>query len=84
EDIARIRGRQLRTVMEMIADLIERGELELQRGWVEASKQASIEAACTQHGLERLRPLKEALPAEITFEEIRLVVAHLRWRRDQR
>jgi len=25
--------------------------------------------------LERLKPLKEALPPEITFEEIRLVVA---------
>jgi hypothetical protein len=27
--------------------------------------------------MERLKPLKEALPPEIPYEEIRLVVAHL-------
>ena len=29
-------------------------------------------------GFERMKPLKEALPPEITYEEIRLVAAHLR------
>jgi hypothetical protein len=28
--------------------------------------------------MDRLKPLKEALPPEIPYEEIRLVVAHLR------
>jgi hypothetical protein len=33
---------------------------------------------CKELGAERLKPLKDALPAEITYEEIRLVAAH--WR----
>jgi hypothetical protein len=33
---------------------------------------------CAVIGYERLKPLKDALPAEITFEEIKLVVARLR------
>jgi len=40
-----------------------------------------IEAACARVGLdqlERLRPLKDSLPPEVTYDEIRLVVAHLR------
>ena len=42
---------------------------------------AELEAACASLGLERLerlKPLKDALPAEITYDEIRLVVARLR------
>ena len=67
----------------MVVDLVERGELDLQPGWVDLERQASIEAACTRLGLERLKLLKNALPPEITFEEIRLVVARLRRRREQ-
>jgi hypothetical protein len=40
-----------------------------------------IEAACASVGLdrlERLKTLKDALPPEITYDEIRLVVARLR------
>jgi hypothetical protein len=40
-----------------------------------------IEAACASLGLERLerlKTLKDALPPEITYEEIRLVLARLR------
>jgi ATP-dependent DNA helicase RecQ len=77
-EIAEIRGRQLGTVVALVADLVEQGDLELQPAWVEAEKRASIEAACARLGLDRLRTIKEALPSEITFEEIRLVVAHLR------
>ena len=43
-----------------------------------AIKQAVIEAACAKLGVERLKPLKDALPPEITYDEIRLVVAKLR------
>jgi ATP-dependent DNA helicase RecQ len=81
EEIAKIRGRQLRGVVEMVADLVERGEAEFQPGWVDSEKQGSIEAACARLGCERLQPLKDALPPEITFEEIRLVVARVRQRR---
>ncbi len=78
DEIAKIRGRQVASVVYMIAGLVERGEVSFQSSWVDSEKQERIEAACARLGLQRLNPLKEALPAEITFEEIRLVVARLR------
>ena len=83
EEIAKIRGRQLTSVISMVAGLVEKGELKFQPGWVASEKHASIETVCRQIGFERLKPIKEALPPEVTFEEIRLVVAHLRHEREQ-
>jgi ATP-dependent DNA helicase RecQ len=78
EEIAQIRGRQITTVVNAVANLVESGSLEFQQSWIDPTRQSVIEAACAQLGLERLRPLKDALPPEITFDEIRLVVARLR------
>ena len=78
EEIATIRGRQVRTVVGMIANLVEKGEVEFQAAWVDKDRAAMIAAACAQLGLERLKPVQKSLPPEITFEEIRLVVARLR------
>ena len=78
DEIAKLRGRQLRSVVGMVADLIEKGELRYQPHWVSEEHRRQIEAACATLGLQWLKPLKEALPPEFTFEEIRLVVAHLR------
>jgi ATP-dependent DNA helicase RecQ len=82
EEIAKIRGRQLKSVIDLVASLVEKGELQFQNHWVDDSKRASIEEACSHLGMEWLKPLKEALPPEITYEEIRLVAARLR--REQR
>ena len=78
EEIAAIRGRQLRSVIDLVATLVEKGELQFQNSWIEESKRGSIEEACSRLGMERMKPIKEALPAEITYEEIRLVAAQLR------
>lgn len=78
EDIAQIRGRQVTTVVNAVANLIERGDLEFQPAWIDRNKQAVVEAACAKLGIEWLKPLKETLPPEITYDEIRLVVARLR------
>ena len=78
EQIAKIRGRQISTVIGMVAELVEKGQLEFQLDWVEETRRLMIEAACANRGLQWLKPLKEALPAEITHNEIRLVVARLR------
>lgn len=77
-EIAAMRGRQLGSVVSLVTDLVEKGELEFQTAWVDKDRQAIIEAACARVGTERLKPLKDVLPPEITFEEIRLVVARLR------
>jgi len=81
EDIARIRERQISTVVNAVAGLVEKGELEFRPEWIDRNKLAVIEAACGSLGLERLerlKTLKDALPPEITYDEIRLVVARLR------
>lgn len=67
----------------MVADMIEAGELEFQSGWVGREQRLKIEAACAKLGLARLRALKDDLPAETTFDEIRLVVADLRRQKSQ-
>jgi ATP-dependent DNA helicase RecQ len=77
-EIATIRQRQLETVANTIATLIENGEVEFDDSWVDANRRSVIEAACARLGTERLKPLKEAVPPEVTYEEIRLVVARLR------
>jgi ATP-dependent DNA helicase RecQ len=82
EEIAQIRGRQVATVVNAVANLVESGLLEFQPAWIDPTRQSVIEAACGKLGLERLRPLKDALPPEITFDEIRLVVARLRREQD--
>jgi ATP-dependent DNA helicase RecQ len=81
EDIARIRGRQIGTVVNAVAGLVEKGHLEFRPEWIDRNKLAVIEAACASLGLERLerlKTLKDALPPEITYDEIRLVVARMR------
>jgi ATP-dependent DNA helicase RecQ len=81
EDIAKIRGRQMGTVVNAVANLVEKGELEFRPEWIDRNKLAVIEAACEHQdaaSLVRLRTLKDALPPEITYDEIRLVVAKLR------
>jgi ATP-dependent DNA helicase RecQ len=77
-EIAEIRSRTLRAVVSLVADLIERGEAEFQTNWLSVERYNQIAAACQQLGMDRLKPLKEALPREITYEEIRLVIARLR------
>jgi ATP-dependent DNA helicase RecQ len=77
EEIAQIRGRQLTSVMSFVAELVERGDLKFQPDWVGTEKHELIAAACARLGSNLLKPLKEALPPEISYGEIRLVVAHL-------
>ncbi|MFY9560739.1 MAG: RecQ family ATP-dependent DNA helicase [Terriglobales bacterium] len=81
EEIARLRARELTTVISTVANLIETGRLGFQAEWVPSEKQQQIEAVCERLGVERLRPIKDALPEAITFDDIRLVVARLRARK---
>jgi len=81
EEIAQLRGRQIGTVLNAVANLVENGEIPFQSAWVDRTKQSVIEAACLREGvdkIERLEPLKEVLPPEVTYDEIRLVLAKLR------
>jgi len=78
EEIANLRGRQLSSVVALVAEMVEARKLEFQPSWIGEEKVQKVKEACSKLGIERLRPLKDALPPEITFDEIRLVVASLR------
>jgi ATP-dependent DNA helicase RecQ len=78
EEVAQIRGRQLATVVNLVADLIEKGRLEYRMEWVGEANHRKAEEAVHRLGSQWLKPLREALPPEITYEQIRLVVAFVR------
>src|SRR5262249_23601550 len=77
EQIATLRGRQLSTVVNAVANLVENGLTEFKPDWIDRNKCSVIEAAAAKLGTELLKPLKDSVPPEITYDEIRLVVARL-------
>jgi ATP-dependent DNA helicase RecQ len=82
DEIAVLRGRRLSTIVSMVSDLVERGLVDFQERWIEEDRQRQIENAAADLGLGKITPIKEALPPDFTYEEIRLVVAKLRRRGD--
>jgi len=78
EEIAQLRGRKVSTVVSLIADLVEKGELAFRPDWVHPIHQQHILEAGNRLGMDLLKPIKEAVPEQITYEDIRLVVAHAR------
>ncbi len=78
EEIGRMRARQISTVVCTVASLIETGQVKLDPKWISPDAQSLIEEACLKQGVERLRDIKDAVPPYVSFEDIRLVVAHLR------
>lgn len=77
-EIAEIRGRQLSTVVNCVADLVEKGKLPYRMEWVGEEAHGQTRAAIEKLGSQWLKPLREALPAEISYDQIRLVVALVR------
>jgi ATP-dependent DNA helicase RecQ len=75
EEIAQLRGRKVSTVIVHVADLLEKGKIAFQPQWILAAKVEQIRAACARVGTEWMKPIKDALPEDFTFDEIRLVMA---------
>ena len=80
EEIAEIRGRRRSTIVSMVSDLVEQGLVEYQASWVDPGTMAAIESVCERIGIEKLTPVKQALPPEFSYDDIRLVMAYLRRR----
>jgi ATP-dependent DNA helicase RecQ len=78
EEIARIRDRQLSTVVGTVANLIETGRAKLELKWISPDAAPLIEAACLAKGTENVREIKDAVPAYVSYNDIRLVVAGLK------
>ena len=77
-EIASARERQVDTIISQVADLIEKGKLEFRPEWVSEPSRLAIEELARRIGFDRLKPIKEALPENVSYPEIRLVVAALR------
>jgi ATP-dependent DNA helicase RecQ len=78
EEIAQIRGRKLSSVVDMVSKMVETGEAEFRSNWMSPERYAQIAQTVERLGQERLKPVKEALPEDFTYGEIRLVATHLR------
>jgi uncharacterized protein YpbB len=78
EEIGRIRARQISTIVCTVASLIETRQIKIDSKWISPDAQPLIEAVCLKQGVERLKDIKDALPPYVSFDDIRLVVAHLR------
>ena len=78
EEIAQIRGRKVSSIVVLVADLIERGETVFQEDWMQPARREQIRDACRRVGMEWMKPIKEALPEEVSYDEIRLVLAEVR------
>lgn len=76
EAIAAERNISLSTVESHLSYFVSSGELKIEE-LVSANKQKLIEEAVSQYGDAVLRTLKDNLPEEISFGEIRLVIAAL-------
>jgi len=80
DEAAKIRQVTEGTIIETAAKLIEDGQLSFREEWLDPARRKLIDEQCGRLGTERLRPLKDALPSDITYDEIRLVAAEFRRR----
>jgi ATP-dependent DNA helicase RecQ len=78
EQIAELRGRKPSTVVNMVADLIEKGRVEYKMEWIGEEDHRLIAEAIGRLGSQWLKPLRDALPERITYDQIRLGVAWAR------
>ncbi|MBM4068840.1 MAG: DNA helicase RecQ [Planctomycetes bacterium] len=77
EDVMHQTTRARSTVMGWLADFIRREHPASISAWVSDDVYARVAAAAKQVGMERLKPIFEALEGKIPYDEIRLVVSHL-------
>jgi ATP-dependent DNA helicase RecQ len=78
QEIAGLEGLQPSTVVTRMSVLIESGMIELHADWVAPERVEMIKRAAFDHGFDRLTPIKNVLPEDYSYNEIRLVVASLR------
>jgi ATP-dependent DNA helicase RecQ len=71
-------GRARSTATEYLADLIASHGISDTGAWIDDDLFARIRAAAKQHGLDRLKPLYEALGGTVSYDQLRIAVACLR------
>lgn len=78
DEIAAIRGLVKGTILTHLTELIQEGKNLDITPLVSKEKQEAIQKIIEEVGAEKLTPIKEKLPPEITYDEIRLVGAFYR------
>ena len=77
-EIAVKRQVQLQTVLVNVSELVGRRQFPYILDWLPRERYDLIYEAAAKTGWQRLKPIKESLPEEFSYGEIRLVVAHQR------
>jgi ATP-dependent DNA helicase RecQ len=78
EEIAQRRSLTLGTIQSHVTKLIESGQKLSLAAILSEEKYQRIRAAIQQVGIGRLTPIKQVLPDEISFEEIRMVMTEMK------
>lgn len=74
EDVAKARNISPSTVGTHLYEAAKKGYLKTFNEELDLTKKHLIDGAIEEFGMERLKPLKENLPEEISYEEIRMVI----------
>jgi ATP-dependent DNA helicase RecQ len=78
QEIAEIRQRRLSTIVDSVAELVEKRLIDFDPRWIAPERVSQIEEAAARIGVDRVKPIKDAVADEITYEEIRLVLSRMR------
>ncbi len=74
-EISKIRGFTTNTIIEHLSQCNSRGQIiDWSKFIDDPIKEETILSAINEAGLEKLKPIKELLPDEISYEDIRLVI----------
>ena len=78
EEVCQAVGRARSTVTEYLAELVASHGISDPTAWIDDDLFTRIRAAAKQHGLDRLKPLYEALGGTVSYDQLRIAVACLR------
>ena len=81
DQIAKVRGLAPTTIEEHLAHFVETGGLAIDR-LVPADKRKRIEQEFKRLGITSLKEVKQTLGDDVSYGEIKLVRAHLKWKKD--
>jgi len=77
-EVAEKMDRAPSTVVEHLCDFIARERPASVATWVDESNYQAVASVVAKIGAERLKPIFDALDGKVSYEKIRIVVAHLR------
>ncbi len=78
EEITQLRGLNMSTITSHLAELVSAGKITDISAWVSPDKLKHIFRVIKQNPNARLKTMKEQLPAEISYGQIKLVLAKLK------